>query len=313
MLQHERCGRARSDAHSKNRVIKTEIKQRLIPFCIGLSLACSWSNAADKPQAIGPPPAEQQDYDLIKQRFRIHEDLLTWSSYTLCHCADQKEVKAVEKTLNLFWAFAETNGFTKLIEAGGVQTFKANVAAFLENKDPIVRGYGAILLATIGDTAYKANIARLLADRSGPPPSRADSLLCNYDRGRAAVALGLMGAREYAPRLSNLLLSPYVKDRVGAALGLGYMGAKEFAPNIAKLLADHENEVKTSAMEALAELGAAEYAKEISARFKEIGTDIQKPASYALARLNAKEHADEIAALLHDRFAKGFASKALAL
>jgi HEAT repeat protein len=121
-----------------------------------------------------------------------------------------------------------------------------------------------MLLAVVGDAGRKRDIAMLLEDKRGSPRKADDRLLSNFDRSRAAMALGLMGAKEYEPRLVALLQSPDYADRAGAALGLGYMGAKEHIKELAKLLSDDEDEVQTAAMQALAELGAAECAKDIA-------------------------------------------------
>jgi HEAT repeat protein len=65
--------------------------------------------------------------------------------------------------------------------------------------------------------------------------------LVHYDRGRAAMALGLAGAKEYDSSLVRLLSSKNEYDRSGAAYGLGFLAAKARATAIAKLL-DDENE-----------------------------------------------------------------------
>ena len=59
-----------------------------------------------------------------------------------------KEIKGVEKTLNLLQAFADNTQLPKLIEAGGVKRFKDNVGKFLENNDPVIRGFGVPRLSS---------------------------------------------------------------------------------------------------------------------------------------------------------------------
>lgn len=291
-------------------------RHRALPFFVALCclVICLGNIVASQGQAAQLPAGEQKELERIQNRLRDHEDLLAAAGWTLCHCADENEIKAAEKTLNFLEALASTNQPTELIEAGGIKTFKNNVATLLKNKDPVVRGFSAILLAVIGDGAYQSDIAKLLADKSARPPKEEDRLLYNFDRSRAAMALGLMGAKEYAPRLSALLRSSDGADRAGAALGLGYMGDKEYAPAVAKLLADDEDQVQTAAMQALAELDAVEYATDISSLLTSLGDPmVNETACYALAQLNAKEQASELAALLRDQFRKGDASKALAL
>jgi len=266
---------------------------------------------AGQPPAKQLSPEEKREYDRIRKRFRNHEGLLSSAGWALIHCADEEEVKNLEKTLQPLRAFDGSDQIPKLVEAGGVKAVKREVAKLLKNKDPVVRGFGAILLAVIGDAGCKNDIARLLEDKRGSPPAE-DRFLYNYDRCGAAVALGLMGAEEYAPRLAVLLESSDDDDRKGAAAGLGYMGAKEYVNDIAKLLSDDSHHVQVAAMNALGELGAAEYAKEI-AKLLRSGPDVGETACYTLARLNAREQVKELGTLLSDRFRKGDAAKALAL
>jgi len=280
-------------------------------------LAFGIAGCSDQPQAKQLSPGERKEYERIQARFLEpwNHDLMISVSWTLGHCAGEKGMKGAEKSVDLVWAFIiDTNQIPKLAEAGGVKAFKDDVASLLKNEDPVVRSFGAVSLAVIGDAAYKSDIARLIEDKRGSPPKEEDRFLYNFDRSRAAMALGIMGAKEYAPRLSALLRSSDPDDRAGAALGLGYMGAKEYVRDIAKLLSDDEDHVQTAAMQALAELDAKEYTKDIAGLLTHIGDPmVNDTACYAIARLKAKEQAKELAALLNDRFRKGNAAKALAL
>lgn len=285
----------------------------LASLVILCSLSAFFGNAKDgQSQTAQLSPEEQKEYELIQKRLHDHEGLLNGACWTLIHCANEKEVQSVMKTLNLLQTFGDSTQIPKLAEAGGIKLFKDNLASLIENKDPVVRGFAALLLAVIGDTGYKKNIATLLEDKTGPSSAEDDRLLYNFDRSRAAMAMGLMGGKEYASRLTELLQSSDRNDRSGAALGLGYMGAKEYIGDISKLLSDDEDEVRSSAIESLAELDATECAKDIAKLLTPHG-DLTKTACYALARLNAKEQAKEIAVLLNEKFQKGNAAKALAL
>ena len=156
-------------------------------FVLCCLVVCLGNAAAGQVRAA-LPPGEQNEYELVQKRLRNHEDLLTAATWTLCHAADEKEIKGVEKTLNLLQAFADNAQIPKLIEAGGVKRFKDNVGKLLENSDPVIRGFGAVLLAIMGDEGYKSEIARLLEDKRRAP--RREELLYNFDRSRAAMALG---------------------------------------------------------------------------------------------------------------------------
>jgi len=173
------------------------------------------------------------------------------------------------------------------------------------------------LLAVIGDLKYKKDIAKLLKDKNHTLPKSEDNLestFKNFDRSRAAMALGLMGAKEYAPNLSILLRSPDADDKAGATLGLGYMCAREYISNIANLLDDDNEQVQVSALEVLGEFDATEYSKKIASLLNSrTGSMVIETACYTLARFNSKEQASELARLLNERFRKGYAAKALAL
>jgi HEAT repeat protein len=262
-------------------------------------------------------PAEQKEYEFIRKRFLDNEHLLNGVGYTLGHSADSKDdVKAMEKVMMLYVTFFDAKQIPKLVEAGGIKGFKKELAGLLTCKDPVMRGSAAIFLGLVDDPAYNADIAKLLADKPGPVPEEiVKKHVYNFDRALAAKALGLLGAREYAPRLAELLQSKDESDRIGAAIGLGGMKDKAYAPAIAKRLSDNNErmQVKMAAVSALAELDAVEYANVIAKLLKDKEEEVQVAACYALARLKAKALAGNLAALLPEKFCNGHAAKALAL
>src|SRR2546422_2082522 len=89
-------------------------------FVLCCSVVCL-GNAASGEVRTTLPAGEQNEYELVQKRLRNHEDLLTAATWTLCHAAGEKEIKGVEKTLNLLQAFADNAQLPKLIEAGGVK------------------------------------------------------------------------------------------------------------------------------------------------------------------------------------------------
>lgn len=281
---------------------------------LGFYFVSSFSINILAKQAAPLSAVEQKEYELIAERFQTYENMLNAVGWTLCHCADEKEKKAAEKTLALFPAFVDTNKMSRLVEAGGIKGFKNEVSTLLTNKDSVIRGFSAILLAIVGDPSYKSSIAALLSDKNGLTEKEAGNFFINFDRSRAAMALGLMGATEYAPRLAELLRSSDCNDRTGAALGLGYMGAKEHAPAIAELLTNDTEDDRAHAISALAELHATAYTKEIVKLLDTFGnSSISEIACYALVRLDAKDEVDSISVLLHKKFIQGIAAKAIAL
>ena len=71
------------------------------------------------------------------------------------------------------------------------------------------------------------------------------------------MALGLVGAKEYASNIADLLNSENSYDRAGAAYGLGLLGARTHAKAIAKLQDDKDDAVRETARESLQMMGAA--------------------------------------------------------
>ena len=269
---------------------------------------------AGEPQPNPLPPEEQQEYLKIQQRVLKYQNTLTMVFFTFAHCADEKEAQRLKKTLGLFQAFMDNARIPALAEAGGIKAFKAALVQMLKNKDSVVRGSAAMFLAIIGEIDSKAEIAKLLEPK--PPMAETapieDGVFENVDCSRAAMALGLLGAKEYAPKLAGLLGHRDHLVRSGAVQGLAGMEAKEYVKQIAALLEDDQDDVQIAAMAALGELGAQEYAKKIAGK---LGDSVftAEAACYSLARLKATEHAKDIAKLLTDDFRKGDAAKALAL
>lgn len=200
-------------------------------------------------------------------------------------------------------------------KAGGWSQYKSNVAALLKSKDPVVRGFMAIWLADFGDASYSKELHELLTRPK--TANHDDSLPPNWDRGQAACALGVLGAREYSKELSELLQNsdPYL--RAGAAEGLSWMGAKEFVPDVAVLLDDRDENVRSAAIDAIARLNGREHIEKLM----QIATDSRsgiresQVAMFALVALKAQDQAAELAKLLEDgddSMARGNAIIALA-
>jgi HEAT repeat protein len=196
---------------------------------------------------------------------------------------------------------------------GSAQEFKSKMAAFLNSKDDIVAGFAATVLGISGDLSYAPRIARLL-DKEEPTDDEAHPI---SSRSRAAVALSLMGAREYIPKLVLMLKSQNDYDRMGAAVALGQFQAKEHANAVASLLRPDNSALRVdgSPIYALMEMGvgsayAADFARMLHNNFD---GETTTTAAFALAKLGAKEYRHDIAKLLRHEFHKGCAAKVLAL
>jgi HEAT repeat protein len=112
------------------------------------------------------------------------------------------------------------------------------------------------MLGVSGDQAYSPQLAKLLARKE----KSADEII--YDRGRAALALGLLQAKEYGKDLVKMISSTNEYDRAGAAMGLGWMGDRENASAVAQLLKDKDELVREAAKQSLEMMGASDLIKD---------------------------------------------------
>ena len=159
--------------------------------------------------------------------------------------ADEKRVEEVLGPVHLY-VEAVGRGDGAALEQESIKAFKERVSGLLRDEDQSLRALAAVLLGVCGDKSYASRIAVLLeprADLDVVPP---------FDRGRAAIALGLVGAKEYTVELVKLLKSPNSFDRSGAAIGLGALRATEHERAIAELLNDADDSVREAAKESLA-------------------------------------------------------------
>ena len=156
---------------------------------------------------------------------------------------DRKHMKEVERFVKAIAEFDKDNG-AMLAELGGMKAFKERLSVMLNENEP-TRALAATLLGVCGDKAYADKIATLLR------PRKSERDMPRYDRGRAATALGLLGAKQYTLDLVKLLKSPNGFDRSGAAFALGALGATEHRSKVAALLNDSEEGVRIVAKDSL--------------------------------------------------------------
>ena len=236
-------------------------------------------------------------------------NLLSSQMWTLTHAGMLKN--EVDESMKLLATFLEKA--LKNEDAGSATEFKSKMAAFLNSNDDVVAGFAAIVLGISGDRNYTPEIAKLL-DKEEPTDVRSKPIT---SRNRAALALSLMGAREYIPKLVLMLKSQNDYDRMGAALALGQLQAKEHANEVASLLRSGNDQLRVdeSPIYALMEMGVgpayvADFAKLLNDSFD---TETSKAAAFALAKLGAKQYKPHIAKLLGQEFHKGYAAVVLAL
>jgi HEAT repeat protein len=239
--------------------------------------------------------------------------VLEAQAYTFAHAASDAEKANAIKILGLSEQYPIVDTFPGAVQrAGGFENYRRNVITLLTNADPVVRGFSAVWLGALGDKRSTPDLLRLF--RSKGLPFGNEQFLEGYDRGRAALALGVLGATEHASDLADALTSAPGNLRAGAALGLGYMKARQHAPAVADLLLDKDDQVVMAAIFALAEMNAKQYSARI-ATVLPLNRDpaVTESALYALAAMKSEQQTGEIASLLKHEFKSGDAAKALAL
>jgi HEAT repeat protein len=236
--------------------------------------------------------------------------------WTVTH--DYKDHAHLDEVLKSTFAYLEAmqkygagdpEPFRKL---GGVEGFRIKLSSLLVDNDQAIRSFGAALIGVSGDALLAPHVAKLLADR---PLEEAEHF--RYDRSRAAMALGMMGAIEYKTEIAKLIQSDDPYDRAGAFSALGDFRAIEYAPQAAAQLNARGtmSDDDVQAVIFLVETGTAKNYKRqlVKAMLEPIAGERAKAAMYALVSIDAKEHAIDVAKRLSAEFQKADAAKALGL
>jgi HEAT repeat protein len=269
-------------------------------------------------QLVKPSDTQPNETEFFIARFKQpeHLNVLQGAMWTVTH--DYADFKKMSEKLKTFQTFFEAVGKYEsgdpepLAQVGGVKAFKETLSLWLRDDDQAIRSFAAVLIGISGDKAFAPQLATLIKERKG-----GDDEMMVYEKGRAAFAIGLLGAAEYTPLLVAQLESKNQYDRSGAMSALARFNATEHAPRIAKLLnreglGYHDD---TSPIHFLVETGTAKNYKSelLQTMIGSIDGEKSETAMYALVSLNAKESAPAIAKLLDNRFRKEDAAKALAL
>jgi HEAT repeat protein len=197
-------------------------------------------------QGVATAPAQGAPEFLARWSDQRNRKLVQGALWTASHSGDvDAKTGAVLESVHRH-AEAISNGDRSALEPGAIKAFKQRLSGLLEDEHQGMRALAAVLLGVCGDKSYARRIAVLL----GPGPVTGD--LPRFDRGRAAIALGLLGAQEYTLDIAALLKSSNSLDRSGAAFGLGALRAREHEKSVAQLLNDAEEHVREAAQESLA-------------------------------------------------------------
>jgi hypothetical protein len=177
--------------------------------------------------------------------------------------SDHKEMENVLKIVQTYFEALEQyekGEPSSLEQIGGIQSFKDKMANWLVADDQAIRAFAALMLGISGDRAYVPQLAKLLVRRA--PKAEQPQ----YDKSRAALALGLLDAKEHAHNLLALLSSASKYNRIGAVQGLGWMRASMHAKAVARLLKDKDEGVREAALQSLEMMGATEMIKDAKKR-----------------------------------------------
>jgi HEAT repeat protein len=298
--------------------INTRLLHIVLAFSLVAILGCECPDEPIQAPATASPESEAEQVKRIALRLdRVAPGMLNQISFTMVHCAGEKAIDVFMKAVGSPNEHGKGFSFESAVrEAGGLAKYRRRVAKLLTNKDEVVRGYGADWLGMVGDETCKADLARLLKERALPTES---DVMAGFGREEAASALGMLGAREYANVLVDLLEDPNGRVRAGAATGLALMKATEHADAIAKLVDDRASErdvnadrARTAGFVALVALDAKQHAPTIAKQLTR-HDGARDSAIYALVALDAKAQARDLSTLLKDRFRGGNAAVALAL
>ena len=244
-----------------------------------------------------------------------HANMLQSAMWTLTH--DYADLKRVHEVLSSFEKFMgalqQHAGGNKppLDSLGGLKAFKEKVASWLGDSDQSVRAFAAIVCGINGDRESIPLLLKIVKRKDAD-----DEYSQIYDKGRAAIGLGLLGATENKADILPFLKSKNDYDRSGAITALTLLGAKEHAKEVAALLGvPNSFRDDPSPVHFLVETGTAQNHKKelLAAMQSEFNSDTAEAAMYALVRINAKENSADVAKLLADQYKKGDAAKALAL
>lgn len=143
------------------------------------------------------------------------------------------------------------------------------------------------LVAMGAASRFKKEIAAALGEEFGPEANKA-----------AAYALAHLGAREYAPQISNLLAKRY--RRGDAAKALAIMGAQEYVSKIARMLdADDAPLDQCAALLALGILKARDYAPQAAKLMRtKRKSFVSSFAAESLVLMGEQKYASEIISIL---------------
>jgi HEAT repeat protein len=261
--------------------------------------------------------SESDEVHFILTRFSepMSLNMLQSSSWTLAH--DYEDLERAMSVLKEFSVFIDAlakhsaGDMTPLETLGGVNRFKEKLAIWASDSDRAIRAFGCVVIGISGDKELVPVLLKVLKES----PSD-DENEFRYDRARALMALGKLGAVEQKSTIASFLKSSTRGEREGAVYALELLNANEYAPQIAAFLTERDSKFydDTSPISFLIGTGTArEHKSALVMALNSFSSEVSTEAAYALVSIDAREHASNIARLLDDEFRRADAAKALAL
>ena len=260
--------------------------------------------------------AEEAEIRRLEAREKEYAGIMSSVTWFMIHAADDKKKMEALQVVFSTERFSEDNQCdvgTAIRRAGGVDKYRQSIAALLKSDDLAVRSFGAVWLGVLGDPNSAADLIAIVRAKDLPVQEK---VFQGADRRWAAIGLEILGAKQHAKELADLLRDDNAAVRAGAATALGRFEAQEYAAPIALLLDDEEATPVFAAIGALSRLGTERVFRRIAELLQSPARDVSIPnaALAALMELDAKDQIDNIAAFRESSvFHSGTAAKALAV
>jgi hypothetical protein len=252
------------------------------------------------------------------QRIRTHyladDGVLSSEVWAISHAGEGDDGKALEDLLDELLGALDRGEPSRLDRFGGTRGVKDRLAGFLGSPYDLVRGVSAVALGVLGDPHAIPLVEHVLDAPIEPPPPGAMTIP-STSHGRAALALGLLGAADQAERLADMIGRSDGFDALGAAVGLGHLRAKRYAKTLAGVMKRTPSEhLQQAALGALLEMDATEREDDVAAVVfqQDTGSEAREAGLFVLAAFKAVKEAPRIAELLRGGWSQGAAAQTLA-
>src|SRR6266849_4864902 len=142
---------------------------------------------------------QRKSWDDLRKRFVHYSEFISGQLWSLIHTYESEaEMKQSLKLFESVSVALASNNPSSIRKFDGPMGFKSQLLQFMKSKDDTVSGFAATILAITGDLNYAPQIAGLLKRKDRIPEDNYSPITA---RGRAAVALSLLGAKQYTEQI----------------------------------------------------------------------------------------------------------------